>query len=184
MAHILEKYIKEVSPVLQKRFGYKNKMALPKIEKVVVNTGFGRVISGKRSEEQKKIIQNIFHDLSLICGQKPKLAVAKKSISGFKIRNGMPLGAVVTLRGKRMYDFIERLIHVALPRSRDFQGISQKAFDKTGNLTIGIKEQTIFPEIMPGQTRLSFGFEVIINLKTKNKEEGIELLKLLGFPIK
>jgi len=96
----------------------------------------------------------------------------------------MPLGAVVTLRGKRMYDFIERLIHVALPRSRDFKGISQKAFDKTGNLTIGIKEQTIFPEIMPEQTRLSFGFEVIINLRTKNKEEGIELLKLLGFPIK
>jgi len=166
------------------RFGYKNAMAVPKIEKVIINTGFGKLISGKTSEEQKKIYQNILDDLSLICGQRPQITLAKKSISGFKIRKGIPIGAQVTLRGQRMHDFLERLIQIGLPRSRDFRGIDLKSFDKKGNLTIGIKEQIVFPEIFPERAKTIFGFEITITTTAKSREEGIELLRLLGFPIK
>lgn len=179
-----EKYKKEVIPAIQEKFGYKNPMAVPKIEKVVVNIGFGRLISGKTSEEQKKIFTAISNDLALICGQKPVLTKAKKSISGFKIREGMLIGAVVTLRGRKMYDFLERVIHIALPRSRDFRGIDLKSFDKKGNLTIAIKEQIVFPEVSPEKTKMIFGFEITIVTSVKTREEGIELLRLFGFPIK
>ena len=184
MVGLQEKYIKEVIPSMMEKFGYKNTMAVPKIEKVIVNTGFGRLVSGKTSDEQKKISENILADLSLICGQRPVLTFAKKSISGFKIREGMPVGACATLRGQRMYDFLERLIHIGLPRSRDFRGIEQSSFDKKGNLTLAVKEQITFPEILLERTKINFGFEITIAIKTKNREEGIELLKLLGFPIK
>jgi len=179
-----DKYQKEVVPEIMKRFGYKSKMAVPKIGKVVINTGFGRLISGKTSEEQKKIYTAILNDLSLICGQLPILTRAKKSISGFKIREGLPIGARVTLRGKRMYDFLERLIQIGLPRSRDFRGIDSESIDKEGNLTIGIKEQIAFPEVSPEKIKNIFGFEITVVTTAKNREKGIELLRLLGFPIK
>lgn len=184
MLRLREKYEKEVVPQMMERFGYKNKMAVPKIEKVVINTGFGRQVSGKTADEQKKIIEAILEDLALISGQKPILKKAKKSISGFKIKKGMPVGATVTLRRKRMNDFLERLIHIALPRLRDFRGIEPKSFDKEGNLTIGIKEQIVFPEISPEKVKNIFGLEITIVTTAKKREEGIELLKLLGFPIK
>ena len=139
-----EKYKKEVIPDMMEKFGCKNKMAVPKIEKVVVNTGFGRLIAGKTSEEQKKIRDAILEDLALLSGQRPILTRAKKSISGFKIKEGMAIGAQITLRGKKMNDFLERLIHIVLPRSRDFRGIESKSLDKKGNLTIGIKEHIAF----------------------------------------
>jgi large subunit ribosomal protein L5 len=179
-----EKYEKEVVPKMMEIFGYKNKMAVPRIEKVVINTSFGKFVAGKTSEEQKKIQESVLHDLALISGQKPILTLAKKSISGFKVKKGMPLGAKVTLRKKRMYDFLERLINIALPRSRDFKGIDQKSFDKNGNLTIPFQEQIAFPEILPEQTKFIFGFEVTVVTTAKKREEGITLLKLLGFPIK
>ncbi len=184
MLRLKDKYNKEVILALMEKFGYKNALAVPKIEKVVVNTGFGRLISGKTSEEQKKIYKSILEDLAMICGQYPKLTKAKKSISGFKIREGMPIGAMVTLRRKMMYDFLERLIHVALPRSRDFRGINPKSLDKKGNLTVAIKEHISFPEILPERAKTIFGLELTVVTTAKNKEEGLELLKLLGFPIK
>lgn len=184
MIRLKEKYEKEVIPAMVEKFGYKNKMAVPKIEKTVINTGFGRMVSGKTSDEQKKIRETILEDLSLISGQKPILTKAKKSISTFKTREGQIIGASVTLRGIKMSDFLERLIHITLPRLRDFQGIKTSSFDKKGNLTIGISEQIAFSEILPEKTRNIFGLEVIIATTAKTKEEGIELLKLLGFPLK
>lgn len=184
MPRLKEKYLKEVVPLMQDKFGYKNIMAIPKIEKVTINTSFGRLIAGKTSEEQKKILDNILNDLSLVAGQRAVLTKAKKSISGFKIRKGMAIGVKVTLRKKKMHDFLDRLIHIALPRSRDFRGIDRKSIDKKGNLTIGVKEQISFPEISPEKTRFIFGFELTAVTTAKNKEEGAELFKLLGFPIK
>lgn len=184
MLKLQEKYKKEVIPAMQEKFGYKSTMAVPKIEKVKVNTGFGRLISGKTKGEQKKIHEPILEDLAFICGQRPILTKAKKSISGFKIREGMPVGAQVSLRKQKMYDFLERLIHIGLPRSRDFQGIDPKSFDREGNLTIAIKEHIVFPEISPEKVKNIFGFEITIVTTAKTKEEGIELLRLLGFPIK
>jgi len=184
MLRLKEKYKKEVVPQMVKNFGYKNIMAIPKIEKVMVNTGFGRLTTEKTSGEQKKIYEAILNDLALITGQRPILTRAKKSISGFKIRQGMPVGVQVSLRGKKMFDFLERLIHIALPRSRDFRGIDSKSFDREGNLTIAIKEHIVFPEISPEKVKNIFGFEITVVTTTKNKKEGIELLKLLGFPIK
>lgn len=181
---LLEKYKKEVVPAMMKKLGYKNLMAVPKIEKVIVNTGFGRLVTGKTADEQKKIVEAIANDLALITGQKPIITKAKTSISGFKTKKGMPLGAKVTLRRKRMYDFLERLIHIALPRSKDFQGIDLKSFDRKGNLTIGIKEHIAFPEVSPEKVKNIFGLEITIVTNSKRKEEGIELLTLMGFPIK
>ena len=184
MLRLIEKYKQEVIPKMMEKFDYTNKMAVSRIEKVVVNCGFGRLISGKTPEEQKKIQDAILKDLSLITGQRPILRLAKKSISGFKTRKGVPIGAMVTLRGKRMNDFLERLIQIALPRSRDFRGIDQKMIDREGNLTIGIREQIAFPEILPEKAKNIFGFEITVVTTTKSREEGIELLRLLGFPIK
>lgn len=184
MPQLKDKFEKEAIPAMMERFGYTNKMAVPRIEKVVANTGFGRLIAGKTSDEHKKIQESILNNLSLICGQKPILTFAKKSISGFKIRKGVSVGACVTLRGQKMYDFLERLIHIGLPRSRDFRGIEQNSFDKKGNLTLAIKEQITFPEILPEKSKINFGFEITVVTTAKTKEEGIELLKLLGFPIK
>jgi large subunit ribosomal protein L5 len=184
MLRLKEKYQKEVIPEMMKRFGYKNPMAVPKIEKVIINTGFGRLIVGKTGEEQKKILDSICQDLALISGQKPILTKAKKSISGFKIRKGLPIGAKVTLRRKRMDDFLERLIQIALPRSRDFRGIDVSSFDKKGNLTIAIREQIAFPEVSPERTKNIFGLEITIVTNARKREEAIELFKLLGFPIK
>ena len=184
MLRLQEKYKKEVIPEMMKKFGYKNSMAVPKLLKVTVNTGFGKLISGKTSEEQKKILNSILDDLAFITAQHPVLTKAKKSISGFKIRKGLPIGAKVTLRRKKMYDFLGRLIHIALPRSRDFRGIEPSSLDKKGNLTIGIREQIAFPEVSPERTKNIFGLEITVVTNAKKREEGLELLKLLGFPIK
>ena len=182
--NLKEKYTKEAVPKMMEKFGYKNKMAVPKIDKVVVNTSFGKLISGKGSDEQKKIHKSILDDLSAICGQRLVLTKAKKSIAGFKIRDGMAVGAMVTLRGRKMNDFLERLIYIDLPRTRDFRGIELKSFDKSGNLTIAVKEHIIFPEILPEQAKIIFGFEITVATTTKTREQGIELLRLIGFPIK
>jgi len=184
MLILKDKFEKEVVPEMMKKFGYKNPMAVPKIKKVVVNIGFGRLVSGKTSEEQKKIWTAILEDLALICGQRLILTKAKKSIAGFKTRKGMPIGAMITLRKKKMFDFLERMIHIALPRSRDFQGINIKSFDKKGNLTIPIKEQIVFPEVLAEKAKNIFSFEITVVTSAENRKEGIELLKLLGFPIK
>jgi len=181
---ITEKYKKEVVPRMMEKFGYKSTMAVPRIEKVVVNTGFGRQVSGKTNDEQKKTAEFFAEDLTLICGQKAVKTFAKKAISSFKIREGMVLGAKVTLRGKRMNDFLERFIHIVLPRTRDFRGISQDSVDKQGNLTTAIKEHIAFPEILPEKARNIFGLEITVVTNAKSKEEGLELFRLLGFPVK
>jgi len=179
-----EKYEKEVVPKMKEILSVKSRMAVPKIEKVVLNIGFGKEVAGKSSQERKKIQQQFVDDLALISGQLPVLTKAKSSISSFKIRKGMEIGAKVTLRGKRMYDFLDRLIHISLPRSRDFRGILLKSFDKKGNLTIAVKEHISFPEILPEKIKKIFSFEVTVITTAKNKEQSIELFKLLGFPIK
>lgn len=184
MLRFKDRYNKEAIPQMKAKFGYKSSMAVPRIEKVLVNTGFGRLVVGATADEQKKICQNVVDDLSLICGQKPVLTLSKKSIASFKLRKGIPIGAKVTLRGRRMEDFVDRLVRVSLPRSRDFQGINPKSIGKEGNLTLGIKEQITFPEVSPESAKRIFGLEVTIVTSAGSKEEGTELLKILGFPIK
>lgn len=178
------KYEKEVVPALQKKLGRKSVMAVPRIEKVVVNTGFGRLVSAKTGDELRKTLEAIRNDISLIAGQRAILTKAKHSIAGFKLRQGAPVGAKVTLRGKRMYDFLDRFVHVMLPRSRDFRGLEISTLDKNGNLGIGIKEHTFFPEISPEKTKDIFGLQITVTTTAKNKEEGLELFRALGFPLK
>ena len=173
-----ENYKKKIILTLQKELGVKNILALPKIEKVVINIGLGRTL------KDEKFLDIVMRDIALIAGQKPKTTLAKKSIANFKTRKGMVIGATVTLRGQRMYDFISRLINIALPRTRDFRGINVKSLDKNGNLTIGVKEHIIFPEIKGEEVRNIFGFEITVVVKAKNKEKAIALYKAIGFPIK
>lgn len=184
MLRLTEKYKKEVIPAMKQKFGYRNTMAVPKIEKVVVNTGYGRQVADKTNDEQKKIVDFILDDLSLICGQRAIKTYAKKAISGFKIREGMPIGAKVSLRGKKMTDFLERLIHLVLPRTRDFKGIPSESVDKQSNLTIAIKEHIVFPEILSEKAKNIFGLEITVVTTAKTQAEALELLKLMGFPIK
>lgn len=180
-----EKFKREVIPAMMKKFHFKNPMAVPKIEKIVLNTGFGRLVAGKTKEEQEKILKEISEKIAKITGQKPLFCKARKSISSFKIKEGQIIGAKVTLRKKRMFDFLEKLINIVLPRVRDFSGISLKSFDKKGNLTIGISEITAFPEISLDEVKIPFGVEINICFSGKRKkEQTIEILKLLGFPLK
>ncbi len=174
-----EKYIKEVIPKMKEKFKHKNDLAVPKIERAVVNIGIG-----SSALKDGKAQERISNDLVLITGQKPVPTLAKKAIAGFKTREGMVVGLKVTLRGKRMYDFLSRLVNIALPRTRDFRGLSPKSVDQNGNLTIGIKEHIIFPELSTEDVKRIFGMEVTIVTKAKNREEALELFKLLGFPIK
>lgn len=169
---------------MMEKFGYKNSMAVPRIKKVVVNSGFGRQVAEKSGEEQKRVENSTMQDLSLICGQKPVFKKAKKSIAAFKLREGLNIGIACVLRRKKMYDFLDRLIHIVLPRSRDFRGIESAAFDEAGNLTIGMKEHIAFPEILSERAKSIFGLEITITTNAKNKEKGIQFLKLMGFPIK
>lgn len=164
-------------PGMRAKFGYKNVMAVPKISKVVVNCGVGRIRDEKQHEEIRKY-------LALITGQKSAPRPAKKAIASFKTRQGLIIGYQITLRGNRMYDFLERLIAIALPRTRDFKGLEASSFDSNGNLTIGIKEHIVFPEMIGEDYRFLFGFEITVVTTARKKEEGIELLKLMGFPIK
>jgi len=173
-----EKYKKEAIPGLKEKFGYKNDLAIPRIEKVTLNTGIGKF------SQDEKAVEEIVKDLMMISGQKPVFTLAKKAIAGFKIRQGQKVGLAVTLRGQRANDFIERLISLALPRSRDFRGLEQKSVDDHGNLNIGIKEQIIFPEISHENIRNIFGLQITVKTTAKNHEEGLELFKLMGFPIK
>ncbi len=163
---------------MQKAFEIKNVMAIPKIEKVIVNTGIGRLT------KEGKVVERIEKDLTMIVGQKLVFRKAKKSISGFKLREGVNVGISVTLRGKKMYDFLDRLISISLPRSRDFRGIDPKNFDKMGNLNFGIKESSIFPEVNYENIKDVFGLEVTVVTTAKNREQGIELLRQMGFPIR
>lgn len=172
-----EKYKKEVVPRLIEKFGYKNVMAVPKIDKVVVNVGFGKQAKEGNVEEK------ITNGLATITGQKPVLNKARLSIAGFKLREGQIIGSKVTLRSDRMYDFIDRLISVALPRSRDFRGLNPKSIDPKGNLSIGIKESNIFPEVEYESLRDVFGLEVTVKTTANTPEEGEELLRAMGFPL-
>ena len=184
MESLKEKYNKEVAPELMKRLGYKNIMAVPSIRKVVINSSFGKDVVGKSASEREKIQNLITQDLSLIAGQKTNLVKSRKSIAGFKLREGLEIAAVVTLRKSRMWDFIERFIYLSLPRSRDFKGIDPKSIDKKGNLSIGFKEHISFPEIFTEKEKTIFGFQITFVTNAKSKEEGLELYKLLGFPMK
>lgn len=178
MNTLKEKFNKEVKIQMTKEFGYSNKMAVPTISKVSVNAGLSRAISNPNFAEE------VFADLKLITGQAPVRAKAKKSIAGFKIRQGQTVGMNVTLRNKKAWDFVQKLVCVSIPRIKDFQGIDQKNFDKNGNLNLGFKEQMIFPEISPDDINTVFGLQVTITTTAKTKEEGVRMFKLLGFPIK
>src|SRR3989344_3616004 len=176
-SRIIELYRKTVVPALQAEFGYKNKHAIPRVKKVVVNVGIGRIA------KETKINEKMQEDLAKITGQKPAMRMAKKSIAGFKSREGTPSGLMVTLRGGRMYDFIDRLICIALPRSRDFQGILEKSFDAVGNLNIGIKEHNIFPEISYESLKDIFSLQITVVTKAQSREQAIALLRGVGFPL-
>ena len=184
MENLKEKYNKEVIPAMMKRFGQKNRMAVPVIKKVVINSCFGKNISGKTGGEKEKIQNLILQDLTLIAGQKPTLIKSKKSIAGFKLRENIEIAAKVTLRKQKMWDFIERFIYLSLPRSRDFKGLNPNSIDQKGNLSIGFKEHISFPEIFTEKEKTIFGFQITFTTNAKSKEEGLELYKLLGFPIK
>jgi len=178
MSRLSEHYKSEVFPSLKKKFEYKNLHVVPKIEKIIVNCVTRDCV------QNAKIVESIRADLAAITGQKPVVARAKKSIASFKLREGMPLGCAVTLRGERMYEFLDRLITFALPRVRDFRGLNAKAFDGKGNYTLGIKEQIIFPEINYDKIDKIRGMGISIVTSAKTNEEGRELLKLMGMPIK
>jgi len=184
MEKLQEKYKKEVIPAMMKKFGYKNPMAVPSIKKVAINSSFGKEVAQKTGSEREKIKNLAMQDIALISGQKPKVMKAKKSIAGFKLRQGLEIAVMVTLRKVKMWDFLERLIYLSLPRSRDFKGILPKSIDKRGNLTIGFKEHISFPEIFTEKEKTIFGLEITVATNAKSKEEGLELYKLLGFPMK
>ncbi|MEN6351120.1 MAG: 50S ribosomal protein L5 [Syntrophomonas sp.] len=178
MARLYNLYKQEITPKLMEKFKYKNIMEVPKIERVVINVGVGEAI------QNPKALDGVVNDLTVISGQKPVITKARKSIAGFKLREGMPIGCKVTLRGNRMYDFLDRLINLSLPRVRDFRGVSPQAFDGRGNYSLGIKEQTIFPEIEYDKIDKIRGMEVVIVTTAKTDEEARELLKSMGMPFR
>ena len=178
MTRLKEKYQKDVVPALQKEFGYKNVMAVPRIEKVVVNMGLGEATSNV------KIIEVGTDELARITGQKPVTRRAKKSIAAFKVRKGQPIATTVTLRGERMYEFLDRLISIALPRVRDFRGVSPKGFDGRGNYTLGLRDQLLFPEIDYMKVDKARGMNVSVVTTAKTDEEARKLLQLMGMPFR
>jgi large subunit ribosomal protein L5 len=171
-----EKFVKEVTPALMSKFNYKSVMEVPKLNKIVVNMGVGDAVANAKS------LDIAVEELATITGQKPVVTRAKKSIAGFRLREGMPIGAKVTLRGERMYEFLDKLVSVSLPRVRDFRGISKKAFDGRGNYTLGIKEQLIFPEIDYDKVSKVRGMDIVIVTTAKTDEESRELLTQFGMP--
>ena len=178
MSRLRDRYTKEVAPALQKEFGYKNVMAIPKIEKVVVNMGLGE------ATQNAKIVDTGADEVTRITGQKPVVTRAKKSIAQFKVRKGMPIGAMVTLRGERMWEFLDRLMSIALPRVRDFRGVSPRGFDGRGNFTLGLKDQLIFPEIDYMKVDKARGMNISVVTTAKTDEESRKLLQLLGMPFR
>jgi large subunit ribosomal protein L5 len=178
MARLRKRYQEEVVPALREQFGYENVMQVPRLEKIVVNMGVGEAAQNSRA------LDGAMDDLSRITGQKPQLRRARKSIAGFKIREGMPVGARVTLRGERMWEFLDRLISIALPRVRDFRGINPRSFDGRGNFALGLREQLIFPEISYDAVDATRGLDVAVATTAKTNEECRELLRLLGMPFR
>jgi large subunit ribosomal protein L5 len=177
-ARLKERYQKEVAPAIAKEFGIKNPMAIPRVQKVVLNMGMGEAIANA------KILDTAVDELRSITGQKPVVTKAKKSIASFKLRQGMPIGVTVTLRGDRMYEFLDRLVSIALPRVRDFRGVSPKAFDGRGNYTIGVREQLIFPEIDFNKVDKLRGMNISIITSARNDEQARALLRGLGMPFR
>jgi large subunit ribosomal protein L5 len=178
MAKLHDLYKDTVVAELQKQFGYKSIMQVPRIEKITLNMGVGEAIS------DKKVLEHATNDLTAISGQKPVTTLARKSVAGFKIREGYPIGAKVTLRGERMWEFLERLISISIPRIRDFRGLNPKSFDGRGNYSMGVREQIIFPEIDYDKIDKIRGMDITITTSAKNNEEGHELLKAFNFPFK
>ena len=176
MARLKEQYVNEIAPALNSKFGYKSVMQIPKLDKIVINVGAGE------AKDNAKVIDSISGDLAKITGQKPIVCRAKKSVANFKLREGMPIGVKVTLRGEKMWEFMDRLFNVALPRVRDFRGINPNSFDGRGNYSIGIKEQLIFPEIEYDKIDKVRGMDVCFVTTANTDEEGRELLKLMGAP--
>ena len=177
-ARLKDRYQKEVAPAIAKEFGIKNPMAVPRVEKIVINMGMGEAVANA------KILDTAADELRAIAGQKPVITKAKKSIASFKLRQGMPIGVMVTLRGDRLYEFLDRLVSIALPRVRDFRGVSPKAFDGRGNYTIGVREQLIFPEIDFNKVDKLRGMNISIVTTARNDEEARALLKGLGMPFR
>ncbi len=177
-ARLKEKYTAEIAPALSKEFGYTNPMRIPKLEKIVINIGLGEAIANA------KVVDVAVSDLATISGQKPVVTKAKKSIAAFKLREGMNIGAMVTLRGDRMYEFLDRFMNIALPRVRDFRGVSPKSFDGRGNYTIGLRDQLIFPEIDFGKIDKARGMNVCIVTTARTDEEARSLLRHLGMPFR
>jgi large subunit ribosomal protein L5 len=178
ITRLKQRYVKEIAPSLAKEFGYKNPMSIPKLEKIIINMGLGEAI------QTPKILDAAVNDLAAIAGQKPVITKAKKSIAAFKLREGMSIGAMVTLRGERMYEFLDRFVNIALPRVRDFRGVSPKAFDGRGNYTVGLRDQLIFPEIDFGKVDKARGMNVCIVTTAKTDEEARSLLRHLGMPFR
>jgi len=178
VARLEDKYKQDIVPVLLAQFGYKSVMQVPKLTKITLNMGVGEAIA------DKKILQSAVSDLEKITGQKAVITLARKSIAGFKIRDGMPIGCKVTLRGAKMYEFFDRLITIAIPRIRDFRGVNSRAFDGRGNYTLGIKEQIIFPEIDYDKIDALRGMDICITTTAKSDEEGLALLKQFNFPFR
>ena len=178
MARLKDRYREEIAPALKDRFEIQNPMRIPKLEKIVVNMGVGEAAQDSRR------LDGAMEDLARITGQKPQLRRARKSIAGFKIRDGMPVGARVTLRGERMWEFLDRLISIALPRVRDFRGINPRSFDGRGNFALGLREQTIFPEISYDSIDTTRGLDVAVVTTAETDEEARELLRMLGMPFR
>ncbi len=178
MNRLREKYNAEIMAAMTEKFGYKNVMQVPRLEKIVINMGVGE------AKENSKIIESAVKDMTEISGQKPVVTKAKKSVANFKLREGMPIGCKVTLRGERMYDFADRLVNLALPRVRDFRGVSPDSFDGRGNYALGIKEQIIFPEIEYDKVDKVRGMDIIFVTTAKTDEEARELLRLFGMPFR
>lgn len=178
MAKLHDKYKETVIAELSKKFGYTSVMQVPRIEKITLNMGVGEAVA------DKKIMENAVRDMTAIAGQKPVVTVARKSVAGFKIREGYPIGCKVTLRGERMWEFFERLLDIAIPRIRDFRGLSAKSFDGRGNYAMGVREQIIFPEIDYDKIDRVRGMDIVITTSAKNDEEGRALLDAFNFPFK
>jgi large subunit ribosomal protein L5 len=178
MARLKDRYREEIAPALKERFEIQNPMRIPKLNKIVVNMGVGEAAQDSRR------LDGAMDDLARITGQKPQLRRARKSIAGFKIRDGMPVGARVTLRGERMWEFLDRLINIALPRVRDFRGISPRSFDGRGNFALGLREQTIFPEVSYDSIDTTRGLDVAVVTTAESDEEARELLRMLGMPFR
>jgi len=176
MSRLKEKYLNEISTALMSKFGYKSVMQVPKVDKIVINMGVGDAV------QNTKALDAAVEELTIITGQKPVVTKAKKSIAGFRLREGMPIGAKVTLRGERMYEFLDKLIAISLPRVRDFRGVSKKSFDGRGNYTLGVKEQLIFPEIDYDKVSKVRGMDIVIVTTANSDEEARELLTQFGMP--